>query len=381
MSHGEIGREALETWREKLDFYLEQEAQTSDPEKRFDLQKKIKEARQRIAELTPKVNDDGVRWSGLCAQVRKGRFIPILGSGMTRDICGTSTDIARALTEKHGLPISEHRRDDLPQILQYMAVNEGLDVREELGEQWRQQIEKNFGKQLTESDRETFVKLMTAAGDLSREDENEPHRVLAELPAPIYITANYDNFLDRALKAQERKPRRRFSLWRASPPVPPEIAFEPSPAYPLVFHVFGFMGDEDSLVLTEDNYLDYLIATASNPLVPGEVRSALVDSSLIFLGFHLMHGSFRVLLRLILNLQGRERLKDYPHVAVQVDDRSGFDSKESAKSYIQRYFNHVAAIDVFWGSPHDFLEKLRQRLEDLPGEVPRATVTSNEEWD
>ena len=42
---------------------------------------------------------------------------------------------------------------------------------------------------------------------------------------------------------------------------------------PLVYHLFGRLGEPDSLVITEDDYFDYLIGvTSNNDLIPGVVR-------------------------------------------------------------------------------------------------------------
>jgi hypothetical protein len=71
-------------------------------------------------------------------------------------------------------------------------------------------------------------------------------------------------------------------------------------------------------VLTEDNYFDFLIGVTSNKaLVPEQVRRALSDSSLMFLGFH-----------------------------------------AGARKYLEDYFGKSAAIDLFWGSAEEFLSEL-----------------------
>ena len=51
---------------------------------------------------------------------------------------------------------------------------------------------------------------------------------------------------------------------------------------PLVYYLFGRFDDPRSLVLTEDDYFDYLIGlTRNNELVPAVVRRALVDTALL----------------------------------------------------------------------------------------------------
>ncbi|MCP4662154.1 MAG: hypothetical protein GY856_42670, partial [bacterium] len=45
------GRGALAVWREKLEYFLEQEAVSADPAQKFALRKQIEEAERRIREL------------------------------------------------------------------------------------------------------------------------------------------------------------------------------------------------------------------------------------------------------------------------------------------------------------------------------------------
>jgi hypothetical protein len=86
-----------------------------------------------------------------------------------------------------------------------------------------------------------------------------------------------------------------------------------------VYHVFGVFGVPESLVLTEDDFLDFLIATSTYKLMPAVVRGSLTDSALIFLGFRLDDWTFRVLFRMIMNLEGSAGMRKYSHVGVQVD--------------------------------------------------------------
>ena len=50
------GKKALRTWREKLDYLLEQEAVLSNPAQKFELTKQIEEARRKIRELGERAN-------------------------------------------------------------------------------------------------------------------------------------------------------------------------------------------------------------------------------------------------------------------------------------------------------------------------------------
>lgn len=131
----------------------------------------------------------------------------------------------------------------------------------------------------------------------------------------------------------------------------------PADQAPLIYHAFGALGpsSHDGLVLTEDDYFDYLIKTAEDNLIPDEVQSGLADNPLLFLGFRLTDWHFRVLFRLMMSLPGRDRLKNYCHVAVQLDpDLQTMADAERATVYLAYYFGKEPNIDIFWGSSEEF---------------------------
>ena len=43
--------------------------------------------------------------------------------------------------------------------------------------------------------------------------KDSPYTILAELPFPIYVTTNYDNFMEKALKDKSREPVSEFCKW------------------------------------------------------------------------------------------------------------------------------------------------------------------------
>ncbi len=317
---------------------------------------------------------DRVKWRNLCRQVSGGNFVPILGPGVAERL-GRSDALARRLADAHCFPLAEHQKADLPRVLQFIAAKEKRSaVVPELEEQWRELVLATLPADLTARlGRMGLPELLDAAGEHCRRDPDEPYRILAGLPAAIYVTTGYDDLLGRALedagrpsprgdRGAERKPQRLVCRWRDEPPIAPSPEDEASAQRPAVYHLLGCLDDEESLVLTEDDYFDYLIATAANQLIPDDVASVLGDRSLLFVGFQLTDWSFRVLFRLILSFEGR-RLKDYPHVAVQVDPSAGdFADAEGARDYLRQYFGAAADIDVYWGSAEDFLVQLRDKL-------------------
>jgi hypothetical protein len=335
-------------------------------------------------------------WRRLIKPVKNGKVVPIIGPRLLETACGTSYEIATKLAGAHRYPLATHEWDDLPRVTEYMSVKESrYNVIQAYQEQMlRDLIEQHRGWIPTEeippaNKKPKLGKLLALVGDRLRTSKTDPHRVLSELGASVYVTTNFDQLLERALKANDRVPQQLLTRWRYQKT--PRSADEdfvavPTVKAPLVYHVFGAFGAkaDEGLVLTEGDYFDYLITTAAAKLIPAEVESALVDNSLLFLGFRLTDWHFRVLFRLMMSLPGRERLKQYCHVAVQLDpDMQTMADIEGAKDYLAEYFGKEANIDIFWGSSEEFLTALRDELAasgDLGADDTRP-AGSDDEWD
>jgi hypothetical protein len=124
-------------------------------------------------------------------------------------------------------------------------------------------------------------------------------------------------------------------------------------------------------VLTEDDYFDYLIGfTREKDLVPDEVRVALADTALLFLGFQLDDWNFRVLFRSILAQEGSESLREYAHIAAQVTPEEGRILEPArARQYLETYFqSEPAAVSIYWGSAEEFMAELHAQWDWQKGE-------------
>ena len=310
------------------------------------------------------------KWPTLLRNIRQGRCTPILGAGLVEPMLGSSREIARRWAETYHFPMAPHDREDLAQVAQYLAVNQDESFpREELAEHLRQEILRRYGSELpADLHGGSLDQLLEAVGARRRaRDQAEPHRVLACLPFPIYVTTNPDTLLARALEASDKQPEVELCCWNDTVEQLPSIydrepGYQPDARRPLVYHLFGRSEEPDSLVLTEDDHFDYLIGvTSKKDLIPAAVRRALADTALLFLGFHLDDWSFRVLFRSIVSQEGRSRRKKYTHVAVQLDPEEGrILEPERARRYLESYFED-ADISIYWGSAEDFLREVWRR--------------------
>jgi hypothetical protein len=303
------------------------------------------------------------------SSIKKGRCTPVLGAGMIEPLFGSMREIARRWAERFHYPLAPYERESLPQVAQYLSINQAPSFPfDELENNLKQHIRAQLPDRLLPELARPSVALNELINTLGVERRvanlNEPHRLLAELPLSIFITTNADSLLENALKEAGKEPESMICPWNEEIEqimtiFDLEPAYEPTTGRPLVFHLFGCWNQPNSVVLTEDNYFDFLIGITSNKkLIPGQVRQALSDSGLLFLGFQTNEWNFRVLFRSILSTPGGNRRRQYTHVAAQIepeDDRILEPTR--ARRYLEQYFKG-ADIDIYWGSAEEFLAEL-----------------------
>jgi hypothetical protein len=188
----------------------------------------------------------------------------------------------------------------------------------------------------------------------------DPLLTLAEFPLPIYLTTGYHDFIETALKRAGKAPRTEICRWHKGLESIPSV-FEgdylPSKDEPLVYHLHGSDTYPDSLVLTENDYLEFLVAIAqemgrgTDP-IPKRVRQAMADSSLILLGYGLQNWDFRVL------FWGLIKPRPLQHASVAIQLVPG----EEEKRYLQEYLRREAKFEVYWGDIGEYLQELRAAL-------------------
>jgi hypothetical protein len=311
------------------------------------------------------------KWPSVVRSLKRGQCTPIIGTHLSESLLGSSRDIAQSWADSYNFPMAPHQREDLPQVAQYLSVNQDrLFPREELAEYLRSELLRRFGDDtLQGKEKASLDELFAAVSKVARErNPNDPYKVLAELPLPIFVTTNAASLLAEALRAVGKDPVVELCRWNEDVEDLPSIyddepEYQPSVERPLVYHMFGIFDEPDSLVLTEDDYFDFLIGASSNKeLIPIAVREALADTALLFLGFRLDDWSFRVVFRTLMTQQGRSRRSRYAHIAGQVLPEEGrFLEPERAKKYLESYFDD-ADISIYWGSAADFTRELLTQM-------------------
>ncbi len=283
-------------------------------------------------------------WDLLMRRIKTGKCTPFLGAGASQGVLPLGSQIARDWAKEFGYPLDDD--GNLARVATYLAVQyDAMYPKETLLKKWFQNPKQP---------------------DFT--NPAEPHATLASLPLPMYMTTNYDPFMTQALKAAGKKPRRELCKWNNFIKDTPSIfdkdpGFEPSVEEPVVFHLHGHDEFAESLVLTEDDYLDFLVSISKDDqLLPHQVRRCLAGTSLLFVGYSLSDWSFRVLFRgLVTSVeQSLRRISVTVQMPPASEQNPQVPKQSEIQSYLAKYFDQID-IRVYWGTAQEFMSELRTR--------------------
>ena len=232
-----------------------------------------------------------------------------------------------------------------------------VDEDEELASKFRSQV------------KEMLFSEMTRQMDFPRflPDQEDPLRLLAQLPLAIYVTTSYYDFLERALESEGKKPQTHVCFWSGEVPNAridrwADSDFEPTPASPIVYHLFGIENYPQTLVLSEDDFMDFLVAIAEDtntqkPIVPLRLQEVLASSPLLLLGYQIRDWDFRILFRFILKYRKRDELTPRGMFIQLKANRQHIGNMEKSLEYLSHYFDRKK-FDVEWTTTENFIRKL-----------------------
>lgn len=280
--------------------------------------------------------------------IRRNQCTPLIGAGASAEDLPLASKLAADLADEYGFPFDEVR--NLARVTQYAAVQEGS----------RQYVKQRLADEMFAS---------APLPDFSAADQ--PHALLADLRLPIYLTTNYDDFMFKALVARGRAPQRAICPWYTTNRREVEEAnklfeeasgYNPDSTRPIVYHLHGYYGVPESLVLTEDDYIDFLVRVSADPdLLPPVIQKSLMSKMLLFLGYSLADWTFRVIFRGLLS--ARPPLAGHSHVSVQLPplatDAADVRPRR-VQEYLDRYFEEQH-ISICWKTARDFSAELRRR--------------------
>jgi SIR2-like domain len=273
--------------------------------------------------------------------------------------------IARAWADEYAYPLRD--RGDLPKVARFVSVEKTPAVpKEKIAKLHKGISPPDFG---------------------TPESRDDPHRILASLPFPIYITTNQDAYMWQALGSRAaKKPERELCRWNeAMTDLPPAVfdqgrnpLYEPAAATPLVFHLYGHTQHLESLVVTDDDYMEFLIKVSKETgTIPSRIERAMTRNSLLLLGYRLDDWDFRVLFHILIGYLAKSM--GQTHVAVQLtpdENESERDLEERVQKHLEVYRAYVgkylqsksgrSTIRVVPQTCQEFVTELRDRWRKSP---------------
>ena len=309
-------------------------------------------------------------------RVKRGRVVPIIGKRITHNlVLGGYPNSIKGYRAYTNYPLDETHT--IAQVAQFAGVfDDNITDLRVLKEEYINFV-KNQLFDIAENDgiapdilaevEETFDEVVFSEFSerlgYPRFDQAdiESLLILADLPLPIYITTGHHAFIEVALRHIGKSPKTEICRWHKGlervPSVFDDGTYQPTPQEPLVYHLHGFDAAPESLVLTEDDYMEFLMAVSQNlgrdtDPIPRRVRQAMADSSLILLGYSLSQWDFRVVFWGLI----KPRPLQQTSVSVQLAPN------EIERQFLQKYLD-AFEFKVYWGDIHQYTQELSEALE------------------
>ncbi len=315
-------------------------------------------------------------------RIKKDEVVPLVSNRVSNDlVLGGHERLSRAYADYIRYPLRDapdalKDRHDLLRMMQFKAVtDERMADSWELGRDYvnfvknrlcdiaeGDQVSQNLlDEVVAEFDDISFSEMAARLGYPRFDGQvRDPLLVLADLPLSVFVTTSYHGFLEAALKRAGKLPRIAFCRWRSGGDKTSSILdgdYEPSRAEPLVYHLYGFDEYPDSMVLTEDDYVEFLVAISRDANQPridpihAYVRRVMSSRSLVLLGYDLYSWDFRALFWGLI----KPRSQDVLGFSVQLEPGT------VEKTYLSKYLQN-ANFEVYWGDVPQFTHELYQAL-------------------
>jgi SIR2-like domain len=299
-------------------------------------------------------------WNRMSSRVflenlKKHECIPFIGPEACKPWIPLDSDIARRWAKENDYPLQDS--DRLSRVAQFLAIK---------------QEDNMIAKEILSSE----LKKIKPPDFRMGEFRDTPPAVLADLNLPIYITTNYDHFIESALESRGKQPISDFCRWNEdlteyaneneinSKIYKEGTDYKPTPANPLVYHLHGDIDHPNSIVLTEKDYIDFIINLNRSDIkniFPSNVRLALASNSLLLIGYSLEDISLRIIFRSIVNsLRIKFALSNT--IVMQPSEVIINNKISQAQTYLEQYTKNILKIQPYWGDAFRFSEELRHQL-------------------
>jgi hypothetical protein len=194
------------------------------------------------------------------------------------------------------------------------------------------------------------------------------HQDLAALPFYLTLTTSPDILFLNALRERKKSPNIGYFNFNKGKS---EVNYlEGTEDQPLIFYLFGSLQDPESLVITENELLDFLISILTPKGLPNDLVSELQDpeKSFLFLGFGFKNWYLRILLR-VLNVKIAKN-----NCSFAIEDFTPF-NKKSLESTALFYSEGYCKVHFFEKSLEDFAKELRGKFKPSEGPTPLSVIS------
>jgi hypothetical protein len=195
------------------------------------------------------------------------------------------------------------------------------------------------------------------------------HRSVALLPFTLIITTCHDDLMTHALQESGKRPLVCRYHFRGDGHDNPEFTSSQTPDEPVVYHLFGSAQEPHSLVLSENDVLDFLIAVvAERPPLPNSLSRMLKrrDQSFLFLGFGIKQLHLRVLLKVLV----RALELHLTSSAIATESLRGLSEGDREQTIL--FYQRGTRVEIEDTEVRAFLAELTHRLEAAGGVVTHA---------
>lgn len=284
-------------------------------------------------------------WNSLVEGLQSGKCVLVLGPD-TPAVDGSAASAGKP-------PVSA--RDAFCEYLAAQLREEGLAVGDSA----------LFGIAQQYEDTPAFqsVKLKNIAAKFFRELALAPgalHTELARVPFPLVLTTCHDSLFQKALALAGNLPAVYSYHYRGEPRDIRELDEAPTCDRPVVYHLFGNSTNPDSLVLTENDLLDFFRNLISaRPKLPDSLKSHLRDKTFLFVGFGIRHWYIRFLLKMLI------RALDLSAGAVALESLGEMDPREREQTVL--FYRRGTRVEVVEIDALAFVHELNERLQKSGG--------------
>lgn len=186
------------------------------------------------------------------------------------------------------------------------------------------------------------------------------HRTIAALPFAYVLTTNFDDMMERAFRDAGKNPNTAIYERRGDEKQIP-IATKDEP---LVYKLHGTLESLQSMVVTEDDVVDFLACLMLNePRLPPPIKSLFNEYSILFIGYGLKDLNVRVMLRALRGL--RVSIPDLAHFAVQRGPEDPGLAKEWEQTVM--FWGKREALQCFDMDAQEFMAEFKQRYDAEEG--------------